>query len=235
MENKKNFFGVWIPRDLWLTNDLSCVEKLLLLEILNLDRANYCFASNKHFSQLLGLTKSRCSQILSSLEKKGMIKKQYKRDGKRIVERRIVVLKKFNFPVKYINEPIEKMPKGKGSGNDNRNMTATRQYIDKDLDIANCVYDQLKKTHQNYQEPDLEDWAVTINIMCNKENRNHIEIHDTICWAVKDSYWSIGINSVETLRRNFDKIIISRLGSMKNVDNRQKKSWKGKSFWDDVD
>ena len=235
MENKKSFFGVWIPSELWLSDELSFGEKFFLLEIISLDRADYCFASNKHFSELFGLSKGRCSQIVGSLKKKGMIRTRYIRDGKLIVERRIDVVKKFNTHVKYINDPVKKMPKVLGSGNNNKKKTAIEQYTDKDLDIANCVYDQLKMIHPNYQEPDLKDWAVTINIMCSEENRKHREIHDTICWVINDSYWSIGINSVETLRRNFDKIMISRLRSKKNVGDKQKKQWKEKNFWDEVD
>jgi len=66
------FKGVWIPKEIWLAEDLTWMEKIFLAEINALDNDNGCYASNKFFSKLFRLSPSRCSEIINSL-----IKKQY--------------------------------------------------------------------------------------------------------------------------------------------------------------
>ena len=70
---KRDFKGVWIPKEIWLSTDLKVMEKLILVEIDSLDNEDGCFASNEHFSKFFSLSKNRCSEIIKSLEKKGYI------------------------------------------------------------------------------------------------------------------------------------------------------------------
>ena len=67
---KRDFKGVWIPKEIWLSTDLKVMEKLILVEIDSLDNEDGCFASNEHFSKFFSLSKNRCSEIIKSLEKK---------------------------------------------------------------------------------------------------------------------------------------------------------------------
>ena len=96
-EGKRKFEGVWIPREIWLHPALSIQEKCMIVEINSLDHSDTggrpCFASNKHFSNFLGVTNMRCSQIISSLKDKGFIsvKYNYETDKKNIKERLITI------------------------------------------------------------------------------------------------------------------------------------------------
>ena len=74
---KRGFKGVWIPAEIWLNYDLNIMEKAFFMEIDSLDNEDGCFASNDHFSKFSGLSKSRCSEIIKSLEKKGAITISY--------------------------------------------------------------------------------------------------------------------------------------------------------------
>ena len=47
---ERDFKGVWIPKHIWLTDDLGWTEKMLLVEIDSLDREHGCFASNEHIA-----------------------------------------------------------------------------------------------------------------------------------------------------------------------------------------
>ncbi|WP_295802166.1 helix-turn-helix domain-containing protein [uncultured Microbulbifer sp.] len=98
MSDKRAFEGVWIPAELWLSTGLSLQEKVMLVEIKSLcaDSTRGCFKSNKAFAEFFGLSASRVSEIISNLEKKGFIRVAQKRDGKRIVERNIFVLKGYS-------------------------------------------------------------------------------------------------------------------------------------------
>ena len=58
--NFRDFKGIWIPREIWLAEDLSHIEKLYLAEIDSLDNGKKgCFASNAYFSRFFKMTPQR--------------------------------------------------------------------------------------------------------------------------------------------------------------------------------
>ncbi|TGM88280.1 helix-turn-helix domain-containing protein [Leptospira bouyouniensis] len=65
--------GLWIPVEIEAL-PLSLSEKVLLAEIVSLDRIGECFASNEHFSKLLGVRPDSASRMISKLKKLGYIK-----------------------------------------------------------------------------------------------------------------------------------------------------------------
>ena len=91
---ERDFKGVWIPKNIWLDNNLGWTEKLLLIEIDSLVTNGECFASNQYFASFFNLSKDRISKIISELNKKGYIelKMVYKKDSKQI-EKRIITTK----------------------------------------------------------------------------------------------------------------------------------------------
>lgn len=69
----RNFKGIWIPKEIWLSEDLTTLEKILLVEIDSLeDEEKGCFASNKYFADFFKLTNGRISQIINNLNKKNI-------------------------------------------------------------------------------------------------------------------------------------------------------------------
>ena len=88
-----DFKGVWIPAELWTCKKLKLIEKLFLTQIYSLDSGEGCTAGNAYFSEFFDMTKSRCSQIIKSLEAKEMIKITIERDGKLITKRVKMLLK----------------------------------------------------------------------------------------------------------------------------------------------
>lgn len=110
---KRDFKGVWIPKELWLDKTLKPTQKFFLLEIDSLDNDERgCYASNKHFSELFGITKGRCTQIVKELEEKKLITIEIKREGKVISMRVIRVVNKLNTLVKKLNRGSEKTKHG---------------------------------------------------------------------------------------------------------------------------
>jgi len=85
----RDFKGIWIPKEIWLDNDLGWSEKLLLVEICSLDCENGCFASNEYFANFFNLSKGRISKIISELVKKGYLIStiSYKKGSKQIDKR----------------------------------------------------------------------------------------------------------------------------------------------------
>ncbi len=69
----RDFKGVWIPREVWLSEQLSLMEKVLFVEIHSLDNERGCFASNHYFSEFFGIHPRRVAAHVSSLKSKGFI------------------------------------------------------------------------------------------------------------------------------------------------------------------
>src|SRR5215510_4248838 len=70
---ERDFKGVWIPKEIWLSKELSLMEKVLFVEIHSLDNERGCFASNNYFAEFFGLHPRRIAAHVSSLKTKGFI------------------------------------------------------------------------------------------------------------------------------------------------------------------
>lgn len=94
MDTNRQFKGIWIPKEIWLTENLNIQEKIILVEIDSLETQDKgCYASNKYFSDFFKLSTQRVSQIIQTLNEKGYIKIDYIKDGKAIKERQIRISK----------------------------------------------------------------------------------------------------------------------------------------------
>lgn len=69
----RNFKGIWIPKNIYLNQNLSWTEKILLIEIDNLDNDRGCFASNKHFAKFLNVKENTISIYIKHLKELGFI------------------------------------------------------------------------------------------------------------------------------------------------------------------
>lgn len=71
----RGFKGVWIPREIWLRDDLSCVEKCLLVEIESLSGYGQgCFAGNDHLAHFLKVSAPTITRALKKMEGLGLIR-----------------------------------------------------------------------------------------------------------------------------------------------------------------
>ena len=97
-EQQRQFKGIWIPKEIWLSKDLSFQEKIILVEIDSYDDGEIgCYASNKHFVNNFEITSTRASQIIQSLQRKGYININYDYNGKEI-ERRYIHINRPPYP-----------------------------------------------------------------------------------------------------------------------------------------
>lgn len=87
----RKFEGIWIPRQIWMSKDLTLQEKIFLVEINSLDNEEGCWASNKYFSEFFGLSKRRVREIISSLtEKKHLTLELTYKENTKEVDKRIL-------------------------------------------------------------------------------------------------------------------------------------------------
>ena len=69
----RDFKGVWIPKGIWCSEQLSLMEKVLLVEIQSLDNERGCFASNQHFAKFFGVSDRQIRTYIGTLKEKGFI------------------------------------------------------------------------------------------------------------------------------------------------------------------
>ena len=112
----RDFKGVWIPREIWLDTNLTWMQRLLLVEIDSLDSADHCFASNAHFAEHLQLSKSRISDLVSSLEQAGYIRCSLDFKGKQVIKRTITITNKVVSIPKTPHRDSEDPPSENGEG-----------------------------------------------------------------------------------------------------------------------
>jgi hypothetical protein len=91
MTTERDFKGVWVPKDIWLSEELGWSEKLLFVEIDSLAKNGECFASNDYFAKFFGLSKDRISKMVTSLKRKSFISVElvYK-PGSKEIDKRII-------------------------------------------------------------------------------------------------------------------------------------------------
>jgi hypothetical protein len=76
----RDFKGVWIPAEIWLSKDLTMLEKCLLAEIDSLDRGlTHCYATNKHFASFLGCSEPTVKRGIANLIKYHLVSADYKK------------------------------------------------------------------------------------------------------------------------------------------------------------
>jgi DNA-binding MarR family transcriptional regulator len=108
--SERPFAGVFMPARLYMTDELSWIEKICLIDICALQtEARGCYAQNDHFSQQLHVSKARASEIIKGLQERGLIVVVFDRGDNGQTERRIYLTGAgrawFN-PVEFTVEPV---------------------------------------------------------------------------------------------------------------------------------
>ena len=62
---ERDFKGVWIPKEIWLDDRLTALEKVILIEIDSLDiEERHCYASNKYLAEFCQCTEIKISNAV---------------------------------------------------------------------------------------------------------------------------------------------------------------------------
>jgi uncharacterized phage protein (TIGR02220 family) len=100
----RGFKGIWIPREVWLSKELSSQEKVFLAEIESLDNEQGCIASNAYFAKFFDLSKSSVSRIVSKLSKLGYLKVTLIKGADGQVSKRIINVVSYGKLLKDVKE-----------------------------------------------------------------------------------------------------------------------------------
>lgn len=151
---ERAFKGIWIPKEIWLNENLTLLEKVFLVEIDSLDNEEGCYASNDYFSNFFKLSKNRCSEVIKSLEKKGLVKLYYKyKPNTKLIEKRIIkVLENPNIGIRYSEEGIRNLDRGYSENcEDNNTIFNNTNNISKYIDKENSS-NKLKEFSSLYEK-----------------------------------------------------------------------------------
>lgn len=134
MENRA-FKGVWIPKEIWLSTDLTEGEKLLLVEIDSLDGDQGCFATNEYFAKFFNKSPRQISRLINRLAQKGFISSEVIRGERNEVIRRVIHINPDTYP-KYGHDAV-----GSVDEFDHRGMDGCVQYNNtKENNTTNYYY-----------------------------------------------------------------------------------------------
>lgn len=129
----RDFKGVWIPKDIWLDDKLTWMEKLLLVEIDSLDAEKGCYASNDYFAKFFQLSKSRISDLIGQLVSKGYITTFLVYDGKQVKRREITMV----IPIRKFEGGIRKTEEGYSENSEDINTLVSNTISNKNNKIYN--------------------------------------------------------------------------------------------------
>jgi hypothetical protein len=73
LHQERDFKGVYIPKEIWLTPELSGYERLIFMEIYSLDRKFGCIAGNEHFAEWLGISERQVQEYIKRLKDRELI------------------------------------------------------------------------------------------------------------------------------------------------------------------
>ena len=120
----RDFKGIWIYKNLYLSREYTPNEKFLLLEIYSLSKgkSKHCYANNMHFADFIGVKENTIQKAILKLEKNGHIRREYTyKNGTREIASRIITLtQKFyddfinESEIKEQEEVVDKNPRGGG-------------------------------------------------------------------------------------------------------------------------
>lgn len=75
MSVQRDFKGVWIPREVWLDERLSALDKVILTEIDSLDQGEKgCYASNQHLAEFCQCSARKVSDAVAKLIECGYVR-----------------------------------------------------------------------------------------------------------------------------------------------------------------
>jgi hypothetical protein len=81
----RDFKGIWIPKEIWLSDQLSLMEKVLFVEIQSLDNERGCYASNRYFADFFKVSERQIRNYLGVLKEKGFVRVTIANRNERVI------------------------------------------------------------------------------------------------------------------------------------------------------
>lgn len=108
ISEQRGFEGVWIPKKLYITNKFNLRTKFFVVEIKSLSKKGYCYATDKHFADFLGISERMVQIMIKQLKEDNYLtaEYEYEKDTQAIKRRFLILTDKFYN--EFYNEKAEK-------------------------------------------------------------------------------------------------------------------------------
>ena len=137
----RDFKGVWIPKEIWLNEELTLLEKIIFVEIDSLDNENHCTAGNEYFATFCGCSESKVSKAIKKLKELEMIE-ELSFDGR---HRKIRVVKS----IKESSKKYEAESQNLQSNNIDNKQSSKKELLSKDNNSTEFSFGKQKPKKEN--------------------------------------------------------------------------------------
>lgn len=201
MNEMPSYYAI-IPADVRYDKDLKDKAKLLYGEITALsNKDGYCYASNKYFADLYGVSTRTITDLIKELVLKNYILNQiiYEDGTKKVIQRRLYLLNKTSIPIEEnFDTPMEE------------------NFYDNNTSINNTSNNKKEIYKERFVKPTIEE----IEEYCKERNNGIDAVMFYNFYESKD--WMIGKNKI----KNWKSCIITWERNRKTkVDTTETPTW----------
>lgn len=234
-DNKRAFKGIWIPKEVWESKELTLQQKVMLVEIDSLDNEKGCYASNKYFSEFFGISSGRVSQVINELIDKGYLIAEYIKEDNQILGR-ILKIQSPPYPVKV----FRKLNRGYLENDEGGIKYSKGGYLENDKD-NNIIYNNINNNNNNiydFLQKELGRTLSTTEIEKVKEWEDNELTRYAVKVAILNGAYTI--NYIDTIIYNWQKLGIKSISQAKEETKKHRDRKIGKKIehkpeWFDVD
>ena len=220
MTNNPNYYAI-LTSDVRYSPVLSAQEKLLFAEITALtSKDGVCFAGNKYFADLYGLSTVTISRQISALEKEGFIKIDYEKNGAKVKKRIITINKNVNGKAQTLNKNVNRTI-NKNVKENNTSILTLQDNNNISQDAKDCValfIEGLKKTNPKVDRSEKQKikYGETFDILFGAYSVD--EVKRMIKFATTDSFWKKICLSAEKINMHAEKLYVNSLSPSNQLD-----------------
>lgn len=215
MTGHRSYFAI-IPAIVRYDKKLTANAKLLYGEITALaNEKGYCWAGDRYFAELYGVSKTTIQSWIKALTDNGYITKEliYREGTKEILNRYIRIVA---YPTQEnLGTPTqENLRDNNTSFNNTFNKTnkeevetSSRKYSDEHFRLASKLQNNLIDDFpKEMKKADLDKWADVIRLMEEKDQHTIEQIDYVLSWLPSNSFWFGNIRSAKKLRDKFETL-----------------------------
>lgn len=213
----RDFKGVWIPKEIWLDERLTALDKIILTEIHSLDGEEGCYASNKYLADFCQCSEAKVSKSVSLLIRLGYVK-IVRFDG-RVRYLKVCLIKNENQPSKNYKADLENLQDNNIDNNiANKNTNTKVLVLDKSSEIETYGNEEINEMFDKWNEyfgykpknSPMNRRAVYNMLRAKDKGKTWlINTMKILREAQKDRFAGKDVNGVSDfaeLQRNYDKI-----------------------------
>ena len=233
-ENNRAFKGIWIPKEVWESKELTLQQKVMLVEIDSLDNEKGCYASNKYFSEFFGISSGRVSQVINELIDKGYLIAEYIKEDNQILGR-ILKIQSPPYPVKV----FRKLNRGYLENDEGGIKYSKERYLENDK-YNNIIYNNIKNNNNidDFLQKELGRTLSSTEIEKVKEWEDNELTRYAVKVAILNGAYTI--NYIDTIIYNWQKLGIKSISqaqeeTKRHRDRKISKKIDYKPEWFDVD